>query len=240
MKDKLIVVCESEVSPILAGRLVFRIATKLLQKGQAWVISKMRSQIVEPPRPEEESQMSKAEGTAFVDTLGGVLRDYFKKAVRKTERQSQQEGACIKDTFVDGQHPLSREQFLNKSLWLLGEDDCITVSNNAVSFFKSVECDIISSLENITVLVVLEKVLERSDLLDYSFHLTNTYFSEDHSLKFMADLLSCFIRKSSQLREKKSNRAEDRTVQATTAPLRGHLQRNYVEKDQDDGSENVV
>lgn len=238
LKAKLLGVCnELQLSVNLAGRLTFRIATKLLQKGQCWVLRKMKSQIVQHSRPETEKRMSQSEEEAFLITLGGLFRDYFKRAVRKKEGQS--ESACIKDTFVEGQHPFSREQFLNTSCWFSGEADCITVSVNASCFFKEIELNIISCLEQITTEDVLEIFLEDSDILGYWYFLTNAYFSEDRSLIFMRDLVSHYVNKSSLLRQKKRNREEDKTVQATTVAQRTHLQRNYSDKNQEDLSEDV-
>ncbi|KAK3929510.1 UPF0758 protein [Frankliniella fusca] len=225
------IVCENS-NNTHTNRLIFRIATKLLSQIQMWVVKKM-SCAVNVDQPQVSESLSELEEKSFARELGHFLRKRF----RKYKYFSLVYCACLKETFVDGQHPISTHEFLDEKNWFSGEEKCIEPSDTALQFFKAVEIIIRTNKEVTIAEDIIEIIFERNTILDHWFYLTNSHISEQESLLFMRDLLTYFLRMSLLFEEKRLNREEDAAIQANAAALRTHLQHNYCERD--DTSENV-
>ncbi len=139
---------------------------------------------------------------------------------------------------MDGEHPISKFDFLNEKNWFSGEEKCIVPSGRALEFFKEVEFIIRSPKEIHDTQDIIEIIFERSNLLDHWFYLTNAYISEKDSFLFMRDLVHHYFKISLLSEEKRRNREEEQAIQANTAALRTHLHHNFAERE--DRSENVV
>ncbi|XP_034241565.1 uncharacterized protein LOC117645463 [Thrips palmi] len=232
--NKLKQLCPVEIDCSLAQRLVFRIATKLLQETQIWAMQKMRPTFTEEDLVLQQ-EMSESEEKSFLGEIGGLLRSFFMKSLQQSNQQSQMQSQCIKETFVDGPHPISRSQFLIKTNWFSGEDECITVSYHAAHFLKKIELEIIpASVNPCSSEEVVENVLAFQELLDHWYHLTKAYFSEENSLLFLRKIIASYVKLSVVFEEKRGNRLEEKSVRASTAPLRTHLQHNLLEREEED------
>jgi hypothetical protein len=237
LRDKFLSVLQEDISCAVAGRLVFRIATLMLKKVQVWVLCKMQSL-----RDSDDVAlpvivtMSDEEKKAFLNHLGNCFRSYFSLRMSKTTstQQSRLECECIKDNFVYSQQPISKVQFLDRTQWFSGEEDCILISGHADSFFTRIETEIIPTLRahkgTVTSVEVIEQILECEDLLNHWFHLTNAYLPEEQSLLFMREITSAYVKSSLLLEEKQRNRFEESAIRATSVALRTHLQHNFSEK----------
>ncbi|KAK3918392.1 Hypermethylated in cancer 2 protein [Frankliniella fusca] len=208
LKEMILSVCSEPINHSLAGRLVFRIASKFLNKTQLWAIKNMRS-----------SSLSSSDGNRGIKS--------------SSSEQWQKQSDCIKETFVDGQHPISRNQFLDASNWFSGEELCIVLSHHASCFFKIIELEIMSDFYSSSLQEVVEKVLENRELLDHWYYLTNSYFNEENSLLFLRELIGVYQKQTLHHEEKRKNRLEEKSVRASTVALRTHLQHNFIEKDED-------
>lgn len=233
--QKLLQICDVVISPPMAGRLVFRIASKLFQETHQWAMQKMR-----PTFNEEDlilnQEMSECEEKGFLMEIGGFLRKFYEKGLNnKSSQQWQMRSHCIKEKFVEGPHPISRSQFTNKANWFSGEEQCIVPSSHAVSFFKSIELEIMPATVNtLSSEEVIENILAFPVLLDHWYHLTTAHFSEQNSLVFLRDLVASYIKLSAVFEEKRNNRLQEKAVRASTTALRTHLQRNFEERGEED------
>lgn len=239
LKQKLVVVCNSQIVDSLAGRLVFRIGTKMFHKAQTWVLQQLQKR-----RLEEATScgivfksMSEMEEKNFLIYLGDLFRKFFQKCASSQVKRWIKQSECMKVTFVDGPHPISSKEFLNKSYWFSGTETSIEPSVHASSFFKAIENVIMPARNSSATQEVIEEILLRPEVLNHWYVLTHAYLTEDVALVFMRDLVSVYLKFSVRLEEKKLNRAEERAAQATAVALRDHLKRNY-DKD-DEGEEDV-
>lgn len=224
LRDKFLAVCPN-ASNVYVNRLIFRISTKVLAHIQIWVVKKMR--VTTELLSAVCNTMSEDEEKNFGTDLSNFLRKRFKKYRGSRDTYC----ACIKETFVEGEHPISTYDFLNEKNWFSGEEKCIIPSDRAFEFFKTVEVSLRSSDKITTAEDLIEIVFEKSYLLDHWFYLTNSYISESDSLLFLRDLLHHYLKLSRNYEERRRNREEENAIQANAAALRTHLQHNFAEKD---------
>lgn len=241
LKDLLCKVCVTELLPRVAGRIVFRIATKLMDEIQLFVAKELRaSRATGRPhsaQPEEVQEMSEAEEKSFAEMLGYLFRESLKRDKRCNSRQKQAQSLCLKETFICAQNPPSFEQFLNKENWLSGDENSIVPSENAINFFQIVE-QCVKSERSIHKLNTLDKVinslLHSIEALELWFHLTDARLSEECALFFMREIVTTFVNKSIHLEDSRKNRLEEKNRQESQAALRTHLLRNYKSTDAED------
>ncbi|KAK3913143.1 Membrane protein insertase YidC [Frankliniella fusca] len=235
LKEMILSVCSEPINHSLAGRLVFRIASKFLNKTQLWAIKNMRSSSLSSSDGNVRVQeMSEIEEKSFLVEMGNMLRAFYQRGIKSSSsEQWQKQSDCIKETFVGGQHPISRNQFLDASNWFSGEELCIVLSHHASCFFKIIELEIMSDFYSSSLQEVVEKVLENRELLDHWYYLTNSYFNEENSLLFLRELIGVYQKQTLHHEEKRKNRLEEKSVRASTVALRTHLQHNFIEKDED-------
>lgn len=227
--------CCGSGSSALAGRLVFRIATKLFEGAQKWALKIILNQQADTPLIECQ-EMSEPEETSFLVEISGFVRSFFSKGLKNPLEHRRSE--CIKAVFVDGQHPISKTQFLNKCNWYCGEEHNIVLSAHASSFFKIIESEIMpATIDTSSYQEVIENILLHRPLLDHWYYLSCAYFAEDLALLFLRDLVTSYVKFSLHFEERRLNRLEEKSVRASTVALRTHLVKNFVEKD--DGSEDV-
>ncbi|XP_052120252.1 uncharacterized protein LOC127748885 [Frankliniella occidentalis] len=231
LREKFLAICVN-ADNFFINRLIFRMATKLLCHIQIWVIKKMSTTGTAPPA-EHSHEMSDMEEKNFSVDLGSFLRRRFIKYRGKKDDYC----ACIKETFVDGEHPISKFDFLNEKNWFSGGEKCIVPSIRALEFFKAVEFMIRSPMEINSTQDIIEVIFERSHLLDHWFYLTNAYISEKDSLLFMTELVQHYYKMSLQNEEKRRNREEEQAIQANATAIRTHLNHNFAEREE--GSESV-
>lgn len=234
-------VCTAELSPSLAGRLVFRIATKLMDGIQTFVTRELRAskaaKTPQSPQPELVQEMSVEEERSLSEMLGNLIRESVRRDKRCSSRQRQAQSLCLKDNFTVSQNPVSFEQLLNKENWFSGDENSIVPSENASNFFHIVEKAVRSesSVHKLnTSDKVLDIILQNIEALDLWFHLTNSRLSEECSLFFMREIVGSFVKKSILLEDARKNRLEDKSRQETQAALRTHLLRNYKPTDSED------
>lgn len=236
LKGKLQTICIQELGALnegLAGRLVFKISSRLLDEVFTWSLKNMRSIRAEPQQNVQEGE-SEEEERGFLLCLSTLFIQFFQRSYTQSSKQSQAQADCLKDTFVEGPRPLSRRKFLNKNNWLSGDEECIIPSEHAVKFFKAVEKERRKNRGSLAQDIVEVFLGDNNGVLDHWYHLTQSYFSEDVSLSFMRNLIHCYIKKSNLLEEKRRNRVEDKEVRSSSVALRTHLHHNFVSKDNDD------
>lgn len=227
-------ICDVDLTAPMAGRLIFRMTSKLLQGTYKWALQKMRPTLSEEDQICLNKEMTEIEEKGFLIEVGGMLRKFYKKGLRKSE-QWQMRSHCIKEKFVEGQQPISRSQFLNESNWFSGEELCIVPSQHAVSFFKSIELDIIpATVNNLDSNEVMENILAFPDLLNSWYYLTRAHFAEESSLLFLREFVTSYVKMSSRFEEKRSNRLHEKDVRSSTTALRTHLQHNFVARDEEE------
>lgn len=234
LKQKLENICEVEITPTVAGRLVFRFAFKLMEQIQSFVVQKMqtsKSKSHSSTSPQQEPvEMSEIEEKAFCQLLGEIFRAQTKK---HSDVSKHKQNSCMRDNFVYSQQVVSSEEFMRKDVWFSGNENSIIPSDNAINFFKIVEkeCRCLESDNRLkTVDEVLENILDCNEATYLWYFLTNNYFSETDSLLFMKELVRTFVDKSKHLEEKRRNRIEETAIRESQAALRTHLQRNFENK----------
>lgn len=221
-----------EISSALVGRLVFRIVSKLFQGTQQWVMKKMHASQTEDTPDIELRDISEEEEKSFLIEIGGFIRNFFQLGLKHSSDQWRKQSECIKAAFVDGQQPISTRQFMKKTNWYSGEEQCIVLSHHCSSFFKTIEFEIMpATTDTSSSQEVIEYILLHRALLENWYYLSSAYFDEGLSLLFLKELVISYVKFSLQFDEKRLNRLEEKSVRASTVALRTHLQRNYVEKE---------
>lgn len=228
--EKLTACCDHHIDSELAGRIVFRIASKLLEKLQT-IIAKDIQETEQSDRLEETLMMSESEMKAFEESIGAQLRNIVKTSLARCSSSVHAQSLCVREKFVCCQQLVSTDYFLEKKYWFSGDENSIVISDKVIQFCLAVERVVrnFSSKEKIiTEHEVFEEVLKMSDVLDSWYLLTNAHLNEDDSLKFMKSFIQYFVKRSSHKEVLKKNRLEEKQIKATEAALRTHLHRNYT------------
>lgn len=230
VKSKLIL-CAPEVlsgkSDNVLQRLVWRITTKLMNAIQERVFRYMRAKHL---AAYESYTMKEDEMETFKNHIGNILRAVYKFGLKTQNSIWALRVKCLQERFIESSKAMNSDLFLNSNLW---EENIISVSSAAFSFFLGVERIIQSQLDSesaCTAKFVFDSLtnVENLILLDHVRELTRGILSEDLAMDFTHDLLKSVTELSGKLDAKRKLDKVKQKQKASQVSLRTNLKRNPV------------